>query len=127
MLIVTSIVATGAGLRVAAYFIGNKAHITAAAAVLTVASPVVVFLVLLHALYYYLVRQFQALDGCLLMTGSGVVMISVVAALFGVSMAICLVILVLAPAVSVVGYEVLGFRQQAVMLADGGSTDGRMR
>ena len=44
MLIVTSIVATGAGLRVAAYFIEGRARIAAVAAVLSVAVPVGVFL-----------------------------------------------------------------------------------
>jgi hypothetical protein len=37
-------------------------------------------------------------------------MISVIAALSGVSMAQCLVVLMLAPAVTVIGYEVLGYR-----------------
>ena len=40
MVIVTAIVATGAGLHVAAYFIEHKAHIGALATVLTVAIPV---------------------------------------------------------------------------------------
>jgi low temperature requirement protein LtrA len=50
LLIVTSIVATGAGLRVAAYFIEGSASISALAAVLTVAIPVVVFLGLMYTL-----------------------------------------------------------------------------
>ena len=44
MVIVASIVATGAGLHVAAYFIEHKAHIGALATVLSVAIPVGVFL-----------------------------------------------------------------------------------
>jgi hypothetical protein len=49
MLIVTSIVATGAGLHVAAYFIEGRARIPAIAVVLAVAVPVAVFLGLLNA------------------------------------------------------------------------------
>ena len=57
MLIVPSIVATGAGLRVAADFIEGRATITAVAAVLAVAVPVGVFLGLMYALSHYLVRR----------------------------------------------------------------------
>ena len=65
---------------------------------------------LLEALYYYLVRRFRSLDAWLLTTSSGVAMISVMAALSGISMAACLVILMLAPTATVVGHEVLGYR-----------------
>jgi len=57
MLVVTSIVATGAGLRVAAYVIEGGAKITVLAAVLGVVVPVGVFLGLMYALTYYLVRR----------------------------------------------------------------------
>jgi hypothetical protein len=50
------------------------------------------------------------LDAWLLITSSGIVMISVIAALSGVSMAECLVVLMIAPAVTVIGYEVPGYR-----------------
>jgi hypothetical protein len=58
MLIVTAIAATGAGRRVAADFIEGRATITAVAAVLAVAVPVGIFLGLMYALSYYLVRRF---------------------------------------------------------------------
>ena len=93
--IVTSIVATGAGLHVAAYFIGHKAHISALATVLTVAIPVSVFLALIYALYYYLVRRFDPFHLWLLSATAGVVFAAVIAALSGVGMAACLVILTL--------------------------------
>ena len=118
ILIVTSIVATGAGLHVAAYFIEGRARITTVAAVLAVAVPVAIFLGLLHALYYYLVRSFHALDAWLLITSGGIAMIAVIAALAGVSMGACLVIVMLAPSVTVVAYEVLGYRHQAAALAN---------
>ena len=118
MLIVTSIVATGAGLQLAAHFIDHKAQITAALVVLAVALPVVVFIVLLSALYYYLVRRFHAFDGWFLVGSCAVAMFSVVAAWLGVGLGTSLVILMLAPAVIVVGYEVLGYRHQAATLAE---------
>jgi low temperature requirement protein LtrA len=112
MLIVTSIVATGAGLHVAAFFIEHNARITVVGAVLVVAVPVVAFLGLLHALYYFLVRRFSAFDGYLLIASTAVAGIAVIAASVSISLANCLVILMLAPAVPVIAYEVLGYRHQ---------------
>ena len=119
MLIVTAIVATGAGLHVAAYFIEHEAHIGPLATVLTVAVPVGVFLVLVYALYYYLVRRFDPFHVWLLMATAAVVAVAVIAALSGINMAVCLVILMLAPAVTVVGYEARGYRHQAKSLVVG--------
>jgi low temperature requirement protein LtrA len=116
MLIVTAIVATGAGLHVAAYFIEHKAHITPLATVLTVAVPVSGFLGLIYVLYYYLVRRFDPFHLTLLGATAAVVVGAVVAALSGISMAACLVILMFAPAVTVVGYEMRGYRHQAAAL-----------
>ncbi len=116
MLVVTAIVATGAGLHVAAYFIEHQAHISPLATVLTVAVPVGVYLGLIYALYYYLVRRFDPFHVWLLMATAAVVAVAVVAALSGIGMAVCLVILMLAPAVTVVGYEVRGYRHQAASL-----------
>ena len=118
MLIVTSIVATGAGLHAAAYFIEGRASITTVGAVLAVALPVVIFLGLLQAPHYYLVRRFRLLDAWLLITCCGVAMISVMAALSGISMAACLMILLVAPTATVIVYEVLGYGHLAAALAD---------
>ena len=126
MLIVTAIVATGAGLHVAAYFIEHKAHIGPVATVLTVAVPVSVFLGLIYGLYYYLVRRFDPFHVWLLTATAAVVAAAVTAALAGVGMAACLVILTFAPAVTVVGYELRGYRHQAESLVaqpDGALTD----
>ena len=106
MLIVTAIVATGAGLRVAAVFIEGRAKISALASVLAVGVPVVAFLGLMYALSYYLVRRFKVFQTWFLIATGGVVTITIVAALSGVDVARCLVILTLAPAVTVVGSEV---------------------
>ena len=118
MLVVTAIVATGAGLHVAAYFIEHKAHISALATVLSVALPVSVFLGLIYALYYYLVRRFDPFHLMLLGATAAVIAAAVVAAVSGISMAMCLVIVMLAPAVTVVGYEVRGYRHQAAVLTN---------
>ena len=105
MLIVTSIVATGAGLHVAAYVLEGEAQIASVDAVLAVTVPVATFLLLLHALYFYLVRAFRRLDMMVLVVSGSVAMLSLVAAWWGVGMATCLVILMFAPAATVAAYE----------------------
>ncbi len=112
MLIVTSIVATGAGLHVAAYFIERRAVIGPLATVLSVAIPVAAYIGLSYAIYYYLVRRFNPFDVWLLAGMSAVVAASVVAARSGVDVAKCLVILIFAPAILVVGYEGRGYRYE---------------
>lgn len=118
MVIVTTIVATGAGLDVAAYFIEHTAHISALATVLTVAIPVSAFLALIYALYYYLIRRFDPFHLWLLIGTAAVVAAAVIAAVAGVSMPVCLVILTFAPIVTVVGYEARGYLHQAKALVD---------
>jgi low temperature requirement protein LtrA len=116
LLLVTAIVATGAGLHVAANVIEHTSQIGPAATVLTVAVPVCVFIGLIYALYYYLVRRFDSFHAWLFIATGVVLAVAVIAALSGVEMAVCLVILTLAPAVTVVGYEVRGYRHQAESL-----------
>ena len=112
LIIVVAIVATGAGLHVAAYFIEQKAGIGPLPTVLCVAIPVGIYLGCIYGLYYYLVRSFDLLHVWLL-AGTGVVVAAaIIAALNGVDMAICLTILMLAPAITVIGYEMQGHHYQ---------------
>lgn len=113
MLIVASIVAVGAGLDVAAVFIEHKSHIGPLATVLSVAIPLTVFLGGIYLLYAYLVRAFDPFHFWLLAGTAAVLAAAIVAAGAGVDMAICLVILTLAPVVTVIGFETVGHRHQA--------------
>jgi low temperature requirement protein LtrA len=118
MIIFASIVATGAGLHVAAYFIEGKAHIGSVATVLAVAVPVSIYVVSIYALYSYLVDRFDPLHAWLVAGTALIVLLSIAAAIAGVPMTICLVILTLAPVVTVVGYEILGHRHKAEAMAE---------
>ena len=125
-LIIAAIVATGAGLHVAALFIEGKAHIGPLATVLSVALPVGVYLAMIYAIYAYLVRRFDPFHIWLLSGTAAVAALAVAAALVGVSMAVCLVVLMFAPAVTVIGYEARGHRHQAKALAgEGGGAECR--
>jgi low temperature requirement protein LtrA len=113
MIIVTSIVATGGGLRVAALWIEHSATINSLAAVLSVAIPLAAFLGSMFALYFYLVRRFGLFDLSLALGTAAAIAVAVVAGWSGMSTPWCLVLLTLAPIVSVVGYEGLGYRRHA--------------
>ena len=120
MVIVVSIVATGAGLHVAAYFIEHKSEIGPVATLLTAAIPVSVFLVSVYALFGYLVGRFDLLHLWQLIGTAAVVVFAVIASMSGLDMALCLVILMLAPTVTVVGYEIRGHRDVVSALANNG-------
>jgi low temperature requirement protein LtrA len=116
MLTIAAIVATGAGLHVAAYFIEHKAKIGPVATVLSVAIPVAIYLGSIYAIYTYLVGTFDRFHIWLMLGTAAVVALAVIAAITGVNMAICLTILMLAPAVTVVGYELVGHQHQTDVL-----------
>jgi low temperature requirement protein LtrA len=116
ILLYAGIAGTGAGLHVAAYYIEHEAHIGAVATVLTVAVPVALYIVMVFVLYSLLVRAVDPFHWWLL-AGTAVFLVApVLLAAVGVSMAVCLVVLMLAPAVTVVGYETVGHRHQAALL-----------
>lgn len=108
MLIFAAIAATGAGLHVAAYYIEQKAHISAAATVLTVAIPVGAYVLLIFAHYVYLLQKMEAFYLWLLVGSAVLLAVPVFAAASGVSMTLCLTVLMLAPLIPVIGYEVKG-------------------
>jgi Na+/pantothenate symporter len=110
ILVFGSIAAMGAGLHVAAYFLEGVATLDTTATVLTVAVPVAVFVVVLYGLYSVFLRQRDTLQLPLLAGTAGVLVLGVVCAELGMSVSGCLVVLTLAPVVSVLGYETVGDR-----------------
>jgi low temperature requirement protein LtrA len=116
MVIFGSIAATGAGLHVAAYFIADEAHIGATATVLTVAVPVALFLLAVYALFTWLVRTPDPFHLSLLAATAAVSVLAVALAASGLAMAWCLVVLMLAPWVTVVGFETIGHRHLVAAL-----------
>ena len=116
VLLFAAIAGTGAGLHVAAYYIEHVAHIGAVATVLTVAVPVAVYVLMVYVLFSTLTRSTDPFH-LLLLAGTAVfVIVPVLMAAVGVSMAVCLVVLMLAPAVTVVGFETVGHRHTAGLL-----------
>jgi low temperature requirement protein LtrA len=116
VLLFAAIAGTGAGLHVAAYYIEHVAHIGAVATVLTVAVPVAVYILMVYVLYSTLTHSIDRFHLLLLAVTAVFVVVPVLMAAVGVSMAVCLVLLMLAPAVSVVGFETVGHRHTADLL-----------
>ena len=101
----------------AAYYLEHATRLGSVATVLTVAVPVAVYVLMVYVLHDLLMRQVDAIHA-LLLVGTAVLLVApVVLAAIGMSMAQCLVVLMFAPVVTVVGYETVGHRYQADALA----------
>ena len=116
ILLYLGIVGTGAGLHIAAYVVEGEAVIGVFGAVLSIAVPVLVFVLGLFAMYTWLLREFDRFHIGLMLGTVLVLVLAVSAAAAGVSLGVCLILMTLAPAVSVVGYETVGHRHAAAAL-----------
>lgn len=105
-----TIVATGAGLHAAAYYVEHHSKLDAVATVLSVAIPVAIYIAAVYVLYSWLLGTLDVFHLLLIVLTGAVLIAAVVLAGRGMSMANALLIVMLAPAVSVIGYEVLGYR-----------------
>lgn len=117
LLVFASITATGAGLHVIAYAIEGESVLGPVAAVMTVAVPVLVLCIAIFALYAYLVSEFD-LFHLLLIAGTVVMLVAAVcAAAWGAPLSVSLILITVAPFVTVIGYETVGHRHEATALA----------
>lgn len=105
-----AIVATGAGLHVAAYYIEDASKLTSMQTVLALAIPVALYLTLVFALYSYMVRTIDAFHIVLIALCALTLVASVLLASAGVDMAVCLLVVMLAPIIVVIGFETVGHR-----------------
>lgn len=112
-----AIVATGAGLHAAAYYVEHHSELDAVSTVLAVAIPIAIYITVVYLLYMSLIRTRIAFNLVLLALTAAVLVAAVVLVSRGMSMANALLIVMLAPAVSVVGYEVRGWRHAEEAIA----------
>jgi low temperature requirement protein LtrA len=113
-----AIVATGAGLHVAAYYIEHHSKLSSAETVLAVALPVGVYILIIYLLYAAILRTLDVFHVVLLALTAVVLAVAVWLAHSGFSMANCLLVVTLAPVVSVVGYELVGHRHTERAIAE---------
>jgi low temperature requirement protein LtrA len=117
ILVFGAIVATGAGLHAAAYYIEHHSKLGSVETVLSVAIPVAAYIASVYALYMLMVRTVDAFHVLLVALTVVVLGVAVWLAEAGVSMANCLLVVTLAPMVTVLGYELLGHRHAAEAIA----------
>ncbi|WP_322937400.1 low temperature requirement protein A [Nocardioides bizhenqiangii] len=113
-----AIVAVGAGLHAAAYFLEDPHHtsLSLVQTVLTVAIPLGAYLIALYAFYAVVSRSLDPFH-LLLVAGTVIFLVApVVMAASDVDMIWCLLVLSLAPWMTVVGYELHGYRHNAEVL-----------
>ncbi len=116
LVVFAAIVGTGAGLHAAAYYVEHHSKLSAVGTVLSVAIPVAIYIAAVYLLYMWLVQTWDSFHLLLLALTAAVLVAAVFLVDRGMSMANALLIVMLAPAVTVVGYEVLGYRhaQEAI-------------
>jgi hypothetical protein len=94
-----------AGLHVAGLELEQHARISGFGVVLTLAVPVAVYLLVIYLLYALLASTLERLHMLLIPITLAVLVLALVLSAVGVATATCLVIVMLAPFVSVGGYE----------------------
>jgi low temperature requirement protein LtrA len=109
--------AMGAGVHVAALFLEHQTEIGAVATVLSVAIPVALYAGALYAVYSLVMHEADPFHIWLLVGTAAVLLTSVVLAAAGVGMPVCLIVLMLAPIVTIVGFELVGHRHLGAALA----------
>ena len=117
IVVFASLAAIGAGLHVAAYYLERQTVLTDTGTVLCTVIPVTVYILALYGLYASFTRHADPFHVSLLAGTAAVLVLTVVLAAVGVSVAICLVVLMFAPIVTVLGYETLGHRHVEDALA----------
>ena len=117
MLVFAAIVATGAGLHAAAYYIEQHSELGSVQTVLSVVIPVGVYILMIYVLFAVMTHTVQLFHVLLLVVTAAVLGLSLLLAASGISMANCLLVVTLAPVVSVVGYELRGHRHAAAAVA----------
>jgi low temperature requirement protein LtrA len=117
MIIFAAIAATGAGLRVTAAYIAGKAAIAPLTVVLSVAAPLAIYIAAVYGLYSWLVQEAPPFKIGLLTATAGVLALAVALSMAGVSPTRCLLVLTAAPAVTIIGYGLLGRRLGEAALA----------
>jgi low temperature requirement protein LtrA len=112
-----AIVGTGAGLHAAAYYVEHHSKLDSVGTVLSVAIPVAIYIAAVYVLYIWLVRARDVFHLLLVVLTAVVLVCAVLLVARGMSMANALLVVMLAPAVTVVGYELRGYRHAEEAIA----------
>jgi low temperature requirement protein LtrA len=114
--LIGAVVATGAGLHVAAYYLEEESVLGASATVLCTVAPVAVYVLGIFVLYSLLTRSVDRFHLLLIAITAVFLVAPLLLVSAGASMAWCLMVLALTPWVTVVGYELRGHAHNARVL-----------
>lgn len=103
----------GAGLHVAAYYIGQEFHVSETATVASIAIPTGLFVLALIGIYHRMMPGARPFHLLLVIATAVVAAIGVLLAAVGVPFGFALTVVTLAPWLTVAGYEALGHRHIA--------------
>ncbi len=117
ILVFGALAAIGAGLHVAAYYLEHESTLGVLGTVVSTAIPVSLYVAALYAIYVAFTRHLDPFHLALLGGTAAVIAVSILLAASGAGVATCLVVLMLAPVLSVVGHEALGHRHVAEAMA----------
>ncbi|MEU1324337.1 low temperature requirement protein A [Streptomyces microflavus] len=106
----------GAGLHVAGLYLEHHAEISETAVVLALVLPVSLYLLVVYLLHSLLLSTGDRFHLLLIALSLAVLLASALLAATGAPAAVCLIVAMLAPFVSVVGYETVGREHQRRML-----------
>lgn len=106
----------GAGLHVAGLYMEHHTKISGTAVVLALALPVGLYLLMVYLLHTLLLSAADPFHLLLISLTLAVLLTAVLLAAVGVAIAVCLLVVMLAPFVTVIGYETIGHRHQQHML-----------
>jgi low temperature requirement protein LtrA len=116
IVVFASLAAIGGGLQVAAHYLEHQTTLGPVRTVLSTAIPFAIYTVATYALYAAFTRHADRFHLALLAGTAAVLVVSVALAALGVGLAACLLVLMFAPVVTVVGYETVGHRHVAETL-----------
>jgi low temperature requirement protein LtrA len=111
-----ALAAIGGGLHVAAFNLEGEAEIGTTAVVLSVAIPFAAYALVFYGIYSTLMHELDPFHVGLLVATGAVLAVAALLAAAGVGMAVCLLVVMLAPWVTVIGFETLGHRHIAAAL-----------
>ncbi|BDZ65567.1 low temperature requirement protein A [Agromyces mangrovi Wang et al. 2018] len=108
--IYTTIAAVGAGLHAVAYYLEHHSELDEVATTLTVAVPLALYVLAVYGAFHLLLPGRDAVHTWLLVGTVVTIVAAVLLAMAGVSIAWPILVLTVAPWISVVGYELYGDR-----------------
>jgi low temperature requirement protein LtrA len=110
MVIFGSLAAIGAGLHVAAHYVEHETSLTLTGTVLSTVIPVAIYIAALFGIYASFSRHLDPFHLALLAGSTAVLALAVGLAIVGANIAICLLVVMFTPIVTVLGYETRGHR-----------------